>query len=106
MAASEILTAIVGVITTALGVLFGRKAERAKVKKAEAEADSINVSTTERAVVIWEKLNEQLHLELDNMRREMSEIKRQNIELHRENVELRLQVESLTREVEELKQVK
>lgn len=106
MGTGEILTIIGGTLTTAIGWAFGRKSERSKIKKLDAESDSITVASTEKAVMIWEGLNQQLSRELEIMRREMGEIKAQNIQLHKENVELKEQVRVLSERVEELEELK
>lgn len=116
MGTGEVLTIIGGALTTAIGWAFGRKSERAKIQKSDAEADGIAVASSERAVLIWERRNKELDNELKVLRHEMEEIRSQNTQLqikmaefgsqnaqlHKENVELKEQVRVLSGRVEEL----
>jgi len=102
MDASQILQIVIGVGTGLVGVFVGKGVERAKTKKLDAETESITVSSTERAINIWENLNQQLHDELESLRNQVMDIKRENGKLHRENEELRLEVGMLRSEVKRL----
>ena len=102
MDASQILQIVIGVGTGLVGVFVGKGVERAKTKKLDAETESITVSSTERAINIWENLNQQLHDELESLRNQVMDIKRENGKLHRENEELRLEVGMLRNEVKRL----
>lgn len=102
MDASQILQIVIGVGTGLVGVFVGKGVEKAKTKKLDAETESITVSSTERAINIWENLNQQLHDELESLRNQVMDIKRENGKLHRENEELRLEVGMLRNEVERL----
>jgi peptidoglycan hydrolase CwlO-like protein len=100
------IIAVVTAIASALGgIVFGKKHEKAKTKKTDAEADSITVSTTEKAVAIWEQLNGQLHNELGQLRIQIDNLRKENGNLHKENIELKKQIASLTYEVENLKEI-
>jgi len=102
MDASQILQIVIGVGTGLVGVFVGKGVEKAKTKKLDAETESITVSSTERAINIWENLNQQLHDELESLRNQVMDIKRENGKLHRENEELRLEVGMLRNEVKRL----
>lgn len=102
MDTAQILQILVGVATGLVGVFVGKGVERAKTKKLDAETESITVSSTERAINIWENLNQQLHDELESLRNQVMDIKRENGKLHRENEELRLEVGMLRSEVKRL----
>lgn len=102
MDASQILQIVIGVGTGLVGVFVGKGVEKAKTKKLDAETESITVSSTERAINIWENLNQQLHDELESLRNQVMDIKRENGKLHRENEELRLEVGMLRSEVKRL----
>ena len=102
MDASQILQIVIGVGTGLVGVFVGKGVERAKTKKLDAETESITVSSTERAINIWENLNQQLHDELESLRNQVMDIKRENGKLHRENEELRMEVGMLRNEVKRL----
>lgn len=97
---------ILGGVATAIGGFFvGKGLEKAKTKKLDAETESINISSTERAINIWENLNQQLHDELQSLRSQVMEIKRENGILHKENEELKKQVSILSGEVKRLTQL-
>ena len=102
MDASQILQIVIGVGTGLVGVFVGKGVERAKTKKLDAETESITVTRTQRAINIWENLNQQLHDELESLRNQVMDIKRENGKLHRENEELRLEVGMLRNEVKRL----
>jgi len=102
MDASQILQIVIGVGTGLVGVFVGKGVEKAKTKKLDAETESITVSSTERAINIWENLNQQLHDELESLRNQVMDIKRENGKLHRENEELRMEVGMLRNEVKRL----
>lgn len=102
MDTAQILQILVGVATGLIGVFVGKGVERAKTKKIDAETESITVSSTERAINIWENLNQQLHDELESLRNQVMDIKRENGKLHRENEELRMEVGMLRNEVKRL----
>lgn len=102
MDASQILQIVIGVGTGLVGVFVGKGVERAKTKKLDAETESITVSSTEKAINIWENLNQQLHDELESLRNQVMDIKRENGKLHRENEELRMEVGMLRNEVKRL----
>ena len=84
------------------GFFAGKGFEKAKTKKVEAETDSITVESAEKAVSIWENLNNRLSSELENLRLQVSEIKAENKKLHQENQELKIQVGILSQEVKRL----
>jgi len=84
------------------GFFAGKGFEKAKTKKVEAETDSISVESAEKAVTIWENLNNRLSSELENLRVQISEIKAENKKLHLENHELKIQVGILSQEVKRL----
>lgn len=102
MDTAQILQILVGVATGLVGVFVGKGVEKAKTKKLDAETESITVSSTERAINIWENLNQQLHDELESLRNQVMDIKRENGKLHRENEELRMEVGMLRNEVKRL----
>lgn len=102
MDASQILQIVIGLGTGLVGVFVGKGVEKAKTKKLDAETESITVSSTERAINIWENLNQQLHDELESLRNQVMDIKRENGKLHRENEELRMEVGMLRNEVKRL----
>lgn len=94
---------ILGGVATAIGGFFvGKGLEKAKTKKLDAETDSISVESAEKAVSIWENLNNRLSSELENLRVQISEIKAENKKLHLENHELKIQVGILSQEVKRL----
>lgn len=100
------IVAIASAVISAFGGAFiGKRHEAAKAKKTDAEAESINVATTEKAIAIWEQLNGQLHTELGALRIQIDALKLENGNMHRENNELRKQIESLSGEVQALKQI-
>lgn len=95
----EIIAAVGAVIG---GFFAGKGFEKAKTKKVEAETDSISVESAEKAVTIWENLNNRLSSELENLRLQVSEIKAENKKLHQENQELQIRVGILSQEVKRL----
>lgn len=100
-----IITAVIGAVTAIGGGLLGKRLEKAKAKKIAAEADSISVETTERAVGMWEDLNKQLHHELGILRTQIGELRKENVKLHDENLELKKQIDTLSGEVNKLKKI-
>lgn len=105
MDTAQIIQVLAGTAAAFGGFFVGKGLEKAKTKKVEAETDSINISSTERAINIWENLNKQLHDELQSLRNQVMEIKRENGILHKENVELKKQVGILSEEVKRLTQL-
>ncbi len=95
----EIIAAVGAVVG---GFFAGKGFEKAKTKKVEAETDSISVESAEKAVSIWENLNNRLSSELENLRVQISEIKAENKKLQLENHELKIQVGILSQEVKRL----
>lgn len=109
MDASQILQIVIGVGTGLVGVFVGKGVERAKTKKLDAETESITVSSTEKAINIWENLNQQFQDEVELLRnqvlaiqKEYNEIKKENGKLHQENEKLRVEVGILRNEVKRL----
>lgn len=103
MNAGEIVTLILGATGTIGGFLAGKRTQAAKASKIEAEAESIALSSSEKAVALWEKLNKQLNAELETLRLQVEQIRKENINLHKENLELQRQVELLRDEIRALK---
>lgn len=103
MNSGEIVTLILGATGTIGGFFAGKRTQAAKALKIEAEAGSIALTSSEKAVAIWERLNKQLNTELEIFRLQVEEIKKENENLHRENLELKRQIELLRDEIRALK---
>lgn len=103
MDASTIITIVTGIVTALGGAAIGKRQGIAKAKKVEAEADSIAVSSTEKAVKMWEELNEQLRKDLDAARIRMDEIQVEYKRVHEENMELKRKVAGMEQEIADLK---
>lgn len=103
MDTGTIAALIAPVLALVVGWLGGKKSEQAKIKKVEAEADSIITVAAEKAVQLWQKLNDQLSGEVTELRGQVIALRNENSSLHEENKQLKVLVGDLRREVEQLK---
>ncbi len=102
METAQIVEIIIGAGALVSSFFAGKKFQKAKTKKVEAETESITVESAEKAVGIWENLNNRLSSELEKLRLQVSEIKAENKKLHQENQELQIRVGILSQEVKRL----
>ncbi len=123
-----VIQAIIAGVGMAISALWGnwsgRKQERAKIQKTEAEAlkieaeaDSMSVESANNALSMMRLINDQLHDELNNMRkrfeiisgkvdtleRKVFQLEQERGQLHEEKAQLHQTIEILRKENESLR---